>query len=269
MPAVPLFALSLLSAATLGYEILLMRLFSIIQWHHFAYMMISVALLGYGAAGAMVTLAQRWLAPRFEAVFVGGAILFGVFAVASFSVAQRVAFNPLEILWDPREPLRLLLIYLLLFVPFFCAATSVCLTFTRFNDQIPRIYSFDIGGAGLGRVAIIGVLFVLRPLDALRLLGASGVRPATDDKPYLFHFFKWRSLPEFLALKGRGGLPLLEWGYPVLIATLLQATLMALTLILFPLWVITRRKRTAHDSPLLKATSRSNAISFGGGDIRT
>jgi len=64
MPAAPLLALSLLSAAALGYEILLMRLFSIILWHHFAYMMISVALLGYGAAGAMVALAQRWLAPN-------------------------------------------------------------------------------------------------------------------------------------------------------------------------------------------------------------
>ncbi len=163
MPAAPLLALSLLSAAALGYEILLMRLFSIILWHHFAYMMISVALLGYGAAGAMVALAQRWLAPRFAAVFVGGAILFGVSAVASFALAQRVAFDPLEILWDPQQPLRLLLIYLLLFVPFFCAATSVCLTFTRFNDQIPRIYSFDIVGAGLGSLAVIVALFALAP----------------------------------------------------------------------------------------------------------
>jgi hypothetical protein len=178
MPAAPLLALSLLSAAALGYEILLMRLFSIILWHHFAYMMISVALLGYGAAGAMVALAQRWLAPRFEAVFAGGAILFGVSAVASFALAQRVAFNPLEILWDPQQPLRLLLIYLLLFVPFFCAATSVCLTFTRFSDQIPRIYSFDIVGAGSGSLAIIVALFALAPLDALRLLGGVGLAAA-------------------------------------------------------------------------------------------
>jgi hypothetical protein len=178
MPGAPLLALSLLSAATLGYEILLMRLFSIILWHHFAYMMISVALLGYGAAGAMVALAQRWLALRFAAVFAGGAILFGVSAVASFALAQRVAFNPLEILWDPRQPLRLLQIYLLLFVPFFCAATGVCLTFTRFNDQIPRIYSFDIVGAGLGSLAIIVALFALAPLDALLLLGGAGLAAA-------------------------------------------------------------------------------------------
>ena len=97
----------LLSAAALGYEVLLTRLFSIIQWHHFAYMMISVALLGYGAAGTFVALARRALLPRFDAVFAGGAVLFGITAVAGFALAQRVAFNPLEILWDPQQPLRL------------------------------------------------------------------------------------------------------------------------------------------------------------------
>ena len=41
-------AVALLSAGALAYEVLLARLFSIVQWHHFAYMIISVALLGYG-----------------------------------------------------------------------------------------------------------------------------------------------------------------------------------------------------------------------------
>ena len=74
--------ISALAAAALGYEILLTRLFSIIAWHHFAYMMISVALLGYGAAGTFVALAQRRLLPRFDGVFAAGAALFGATAVA-------------------------------------------------------------------------------------------------------------------------------------------------------------------------------------------
>ena len=41
------------------------------------------------------------------------------------------------------------------------------------------------------------------------------IAPATDDRPYFFHFFRWRALPELLRLKGQGGLPLLEWGYPL------------------------------------------------------
>ncbi len=175
MHSPPLPALALLSASALGYEVLLLRLLSIIQWHHFAYMMISVALLGYGAAGTAVALARPVLAPRFHGVFIGGALLFGLSAIACFSLAQHVPFNPLEILWDPRQPARLLWIYLLLFVPFFCAALCICLTFTCFQEQIHRIYAFDILGAGMGSLAIVAALFVLTPVDALRLLGGSGI----------------------------------------------------------------------------------------------
>ena len=59
--------------------------------------------------------------------------------------------------------------------------------------------------------------------------------PATDDRPYFFNFFRWKTLPEILSLKQRGGLPLLELGYPVLVATLLQALLASTVLILLPL----------------------------------
>jgi len=173
--APPLVAVLLLSSAAMAYEVLLTRLFSIILWHHFAYMMISVALLGYGAAGTFVAVAQRALLPRFEAVFAGCAALFGATAIAGFVLAQRVAFNPLEILWDPGQPLRLVAVYGLLFVPFFCAATAICVTFTRFASLPHRIYSVDILGAGAGSLGVLGALFLLAPTDVLRLAAATGI----------------------------------------------------------------------------------------------
>jgi hypothetical protein len=175
MSSPPLAAIAILSAAALGYEILLMRLFSIILWHHFAYMIISVAMLGYGAAGAFVAIAQKWLLPRFDAAFVAAAASFGLTAVAGFVLAQRVAFNPLELLWDPSQPLRLLVIYALLTIPFFCAATCICLTFTRFSTEPHRIYSFDIIGAGAGCLAILGVLSITSAPGALQWIGSLGL----------------------------------------------------------------------------------------------
>ena len=56
----------LISTAAIGYEILLMRVLSIVQWHHFAYMIISLALLGYGASGTFIAINRRWLEKRFE-----------------------------------------------------------------------------------------------------------------------------------------------------------------------------------------------------------
>ena len=45
-----------ISAALITYEIILVRLFSIQYWHHFAYLIISTALLGFGTSGTFIVL---------------------------------------------------------------------------------------------------------------------------------------------------------------------------------------------------------------------
>ena len=174
----PYLAVGLLSASALAYEILLTRLFAIIQWHHFVYMMISVAMLGWGAAGTLVALLRAPLQQRFRAAFAAAAALFGACAIGCFLIAQAVAFNPLEALWDPRQFLRLGLIYLCLFVPFLCAAVALCLAFSRFGGNAPRLYGADILGAGLGSLGVIGLLWLLPPMRALAVVGALGLLAA-------------------------------------------------------------------------------------------
>jgi len=166
-----LVSISLISAAALGYEVLLTRLFSIIHWHHFAYMIISLALLGYGASGTFLTLAGPWLQSRFRSVFAANAGLFGIAMVLCFGLAQRVPFNALEVPWDPHQQLYLLALYLLLFIPFFCAASCVGLAFSRYRHDIARIYRADLFGAGVGAAAVVALLFLLSPSDGLLLLG--------------------------------------------------------------------------------------------------
>ena len=169
-----LLAISVLAAAVVAYEILLTRLFSIILWHHFAYMIISVALLGFGASGTFLAFARTWASARFTPVFAAFAVLFGASAPAAFALAQRTPFNPLELAWDPRQAAYLLEIYLLLAVPFFCAAVCIGLSYTRFHDRIGVIYRADLAGAGLGAMAIVPVLFALTAERALVFLGAAG-----------------------------------------------------------------------------------------------
>ena len=174
----PLFSIALVSAAALAYEILLMRLFSIIQWHHFAYMMISLALLGYGASGTFLALTRRWLKGRFFVTYVVNAVLFGLSTVVCFLIAQAIPFNALEVLWDLRQPVWLMCVFLLLFIPFFCAANCICLAFAHHGGQLHRIYSFDLVGAGAGAAAIIGLLYVVQPATALQFVGATGLLSA-------------------------------------------------------------------------------------------
>ena len=174
----PRYSIALISAAALSYEILLMRLFSIIQWHHFAYMIISLALLGYGVSGAFITLARERLLARFDWVYVVNLLLFGFSAVVCFLLAQRMPFNPEQLLWDMQQPLWLLCIYLLLALPFFFAANAVGLAISHFHQQVARIYGADLLGAGLGSLAIIGLLFLFFPERVLQLIGVMGAAAA-------------------------------------------------------------------------------------------
>ena len=165
----------LISVAAIGYEILLMRVLSIVQWHHFAYMIISLALLGYGVSGTFIALFKIFLERRFAAMFSTGALLFGIAMVVCFVLGQRVPFNALEIVWDRRQFLNLSLIYLIFFIPFFFAACCIGLAFTCRQEHISRIYFFDLLGAGLGALLIIATLFVLALQNALLVLSAIAV----------------------------------------------------------------------------------------------
>ena len=139
-----LFATLLVSAAAIGYEILLMRVLSIVQWHHFAYMIISLALLGYGASGTAVALLKPSLESHFELAFAASALLFSVTMVVAFVLGQHVPFNALEIVWDTTQFLNLALIYLVFFVPFFFAACCIGLALSCRAGAIHRIYFFDL-----------------------------------------------------------------------------------------------------------------------------
>jgi len=160
-------AILLISASAIAYEILLMRMLSIVQWHHFAYMIISLALLGYGASGTFIAINKRWLEPRFELVFSISGLLFSVTMIACFLLGQRVPFNALEIVWSPRQFINLSIVYLIFFVPFFFAACCIGLAFTCRRSYISRIYFFDLFGAGLGAMLIVGLLFLLPVQHAL------------------------------------------------------------------------------------------------------
>ena len=167
-------ALAVISAAILAYEVLLVRLFAIVQWHHFAYMAISIALLGFGASGTLLALWQDWFGSRFTAIFAVSAALFALSAPAGFLAAQALPFNALAVVWDPGQLLYLLGMYLLLVVPFFCGAMCVGLALSCFGDEVGRIYAINLIGSAVGALGIVLMLFVLSPSDALRLIATMG-----------------------------------------------------------------------------------------------
>ncbi|MDD9990752.1 MAG: hypothetical protein OXP75_03040 [Rhodospirillales bacterium] len=168
------FAVALLAAGILGYEILLARLLAIVHWHHFAYMIIAVALLGFGAACSLVAVFQTPLLARFRWAFGSAALGFGAGAPLAFALAQSLPFNALEIAWDRAQLGWLFALYLVLSVPFFSAALALALAFRAHAARAGALYRMDLVGAGLGALGMVFLLDALPLADALRAVGFSG-----------------------------------------------------------------------------------------------
>ncbi len=178
MKRLPYLSVALTSALALAYEILLMKLFGIIQWHHFAYMIISLALLGYGASGTFLALARERLLKYFPYAYLGNITLFGLSSILCFIVAQQIPFNPLELLWEHSQLIRLFGLYLLLALPFFFAANAIGLVFIYHKTDISWLYGADLFGAGLGSLGILILFYLFFPESILQLIALLGLLSA-------------------------------------------------------------------------------------------
>jgi hypothetical protein len=171
----PFLSVALLSAALLAYEICLMHLFAVIHFHHFAYMVISLALLGYGASGSALALGQGWLCRRHRLFYPLLLALFALTAPLCFWLGQEVPFNGLELFWDWRQGLYLAALFLLFMVPFFCGALAIAIALTVYWQEVGRVYGWDLLGAGAGCLAVLALLWRVAPTSLLTAVAGLGL----------------------------------------------------------------------------------------------
>jgi hypothetical protein len=150
--------LAAISAGVLAYEIVLTRLFSIAHGYHFAFLAVSLALLGFGASGTVLAIAPRWsrgLSPgRLRQLALAGSVAI----VGSHLAAGNVPFDPYRIALE-RGQLALLAAYLLaLAAPFFLLGLVQGLALTAWPDRAGRLYAAALGGSGLGCLLALGAL---------------------------------------------------------------------------------------------------------------
>ena len=164
--AVPV-SLALVSIAVIAFQLVIMQMLAVMQWHHFAYMVISMAMLGFGAAGTVLSLWRDALERR----YVSALPLLYLLTAVSMTIATRIAtgaaeFDTFLLFFDPRQIGLLLLTYIVFAVPFFTAGLAVTLAFICEVDRVDRLYFANLGGSGLGALLIVLLLSAL-PLEYL------------------------------------------------------------------------------------------------------
>jgi len=160
----------LVSAALIAYEILLFKLFAIRYWHHFAALIVSIALIGFGASGTFIFLFRRRLEGRFRTVLYLAPFLMVLSVWGNLFLGGRIAFNPLMIIWQPREALGLFALSLVLLVPFFIGAVCVGLSLAVCTGEIHKIYFANLAGSGAGGLPVLLSFLHLGPHEIILVI---------------------------------------------------------------------------------------------------
>ena len=143
------------SLASLSYEIALLRVFSISLWYHFAFMVISIAMLGIGASGTALSLFPGLKDLRRVPLY---ALLLTISIPASYLLANAVPFDPARLSWDRTQLVSISLYYVILCAPFFCFGLIVSTAYSAMSRNANAVYAADLLGAGFGALAMVWLL---------------------------------------------------------------------------------------------------------------
>ena len=170
------FGVALASFATIALELLLTRVYSVTMYYHFAFMVISLALLGLAVGGVALYLFPRFFARRSPGFWAAASMLgFAVGVVFALSVALH---NPISLRDWRSNRTTLCWIYLAASAPFLFSGLALSVAIASAKEQIGRIYAFDLVGAALGCLFVIPVISWLGAPGALVLAAAAGALAA-------------------------------------------------------------------------------------------
>ncbi len=144
------------SFAALLLELALTRLFSVVLFYHFAFLAISIALLGLGSGGVFAHLGKsrlgRWHTSNLLSwLCVSNALVVPV-------VLEIVLHVPVSLSLSRANFLRLTAIYLASAVPFFLTGLEFSILFARESRNISRLYGADLLGGALACLGVVPLL---------------------------------------------------------------------------------------------------------------
>ena len=173
--------LFVLMLATIAYEILLTRIFSVTMWYHFAFVAISVAMFGLTVGALAVYLRPQWFpVSRTAEQLAASALGFALAVVVSLLVYLRW---PVTFALTPWGLLTTSLFYVVVACPFALGGVAVCLALTRFPRQVAGLYAADLLGAALGCFLVVPVLEVTDAPTAVVLMAAIAAGAAVAFAP--------------------------------------------------------------------------------------
>lgn len=177
----------MISCATLSLEIALTRIFSVKLWYHFTFMVISIALLGFGASGTFLSIFRGILERKKQRLLFYTSFAFSLSVIFSFGISNAIPFDPFKLSWDSLQLAYIAAYYIALGFPFFLSGSCLAIALSKIQ-RIERVYFSDLLGASFGALIPI-FLFSLggeKVIVSVAILGAlSCLFFSLDQKKYV------------------------------------------------------------------------------------
>lgn len=175
-------AIFLFSFTSLAFEVALTRLFSISLSYHFGFMVISIAMLGIGASGTVLSLFPKLKdssSDRPISNIIGTyGLLLGSTMALSYVISNALPFDPVRLSWDRIQILYIVLYYLILSAPFFFFGLSIASAFSAISERAGLLYGADLLGAGTGSLGFLVLTTRMSPEHVVVILSSMALTGA-------------------------------------------------------------------------------------------
>ncbi len=177
----------LVATAILCLELVHMRLLSVAMWQSLVYCVITVAMLGFGASGAFLSLWRRAYRGSQERLLTAATLLFAVTNLFGVFLCSRISVDAFQLIQHPTIAVTLAAYFGLLGAPYFAGGMVTGIVLARNPRHTASLYAASLAGSGLGCVIFLALLM---PLGAERLLVLMSVLATVA--AVLFSWGAWR-----------------------------------------------------------------------------
>ncbi len=181
-----------LAGATLLLETSLTRLLAVAQFYHFAFLVVSLALLGFGASGSLLGLVPALGRTSLPRLLAWCGVAFAFSTLVAYAVVNLLPFDSYSIAWDRRQIALFVLYYLALTLPFLAAGVGIGAALAGSRGESHRVYAANLLGSAAG-VLLAPVMLALAGVPgAVLASGLIALLPAlVENQKYWNRGFSW------------------------------------------------------------------------------
>lgn len=147
-----------ISIATLLLEVSFTRIFAVMFFNHYAFMMISSALFGFAISGVVLSIFSSIRTGDLEKTLAFCSICFSVSVLILLKIIGFIPLRFSKLGEEPSQIVNLALYLLFSAVPFFFSGLALGLAISRMAEKVNRLYFYDLMGAGLGCFLVVPLM---------------------------------------------------------------------------------------------------------------